>query len=654
MAPTSRASHGVRFGDFEVNLRSGELRRNGLKVKLADQSFQVLALLLDNPGEVVTREELQQKLWAQDTFVDFEAGLNSAIKRLRDALGDSAEEPRFVETLPRRGYRFIAAAERNHQEPAAVVLPPEIVSEGQALRRWRWRLPVAIGSAFATVLLALLVALNVGGWRDRLLGGNNPPIRSLAVLPLENLTGDSAQDYFVDGMTDALTTDLAGVSSLTVISRTSAMQYKGARKPLRQIAKELNVDAIVEGSVIRSGNRVRISAQLIEAATDRHLWAGSYERDVGDILALQSEVAWAIASEIQAKLTPDEQTRLARTRLLNPAAYEALLRGRYSCAKRTESSMRKGIENLEQAIALDPDYAQAYAELSNCYRLIQFFGSVAPEESWPKAKAAAEKALELDDTLAEAHTSLAVLLWRHDWNWENSEAEFRRALQLNPNYAEAHRAYSVYLRTMGQFEEALAESNRTRELDPLSLAVNNEQAMIFYSWRKYDQAVKEGQKGIEIEPNNPQTHYVLGRAYAQLGDFPRAVAETEKAISLSGDNPVYVAALGYTYATAGDKKRARMILEELKQTSKKRYVPPYSLATIYAGLGEKDAAFAELEKAYAERSFLFPVLHLDPQLDPLRSDPRFADLVRRLRLPAQSAAQLPRSSPGQAANKAAK
>jgi TolB-like protein/DNA-binding winged helix-turn-helix (wHTH) protein/Flp pilus assembly protein TadD len=633
----------LRFGEFEADLRSGELRRRGLKVKLADQSFQVLALLLENPGQVVTREELQQKLWAQDTFVDFEAGLNSAIKRLRDALGDSADEPRFIETLPRRGYRFLVPVQVDgHAAPAEAAVAPAPLP-GAA-----WKKPAVAAPALVVLVVAAVLGFNVGGLRHRLFRGS-PRIQSLAVLPLENLTGDPAQDYLVDGMTDALTTNLAQAGALRVISRTSAMQYKGTRKPLRQIAKELDVDAVVEGSVARSGSRVRINAQLVEAASDRHLWAASYERDAENILALQNEVARAIAKEIEVKLTPDEHARLARARPVNPAAYEALLKGRYTCTKRTEAAMKKGIEFFEQAIALQPDYAQAYAELSDCYRLIQFFGSGAPEEYWLKAKAAAEKALELDDSLAEAHTSLAVLLWRHDWNWATSEAEFRRALQLNPNYVEGRRAYSVYLRTVGRFQEALAESRRARDLDPLSPTLRSDLALLFYWWRKYGPAVEEARKTLEIEPSHAQTHYVLGRSYAQMKEFPKAVAELEQAISLSGGNPAYVTALGYTYALAGDKKQARKALEELRQTSRRRYVPPYGLAAIYAGLGEKDAAFAELEKAYAERSFLFPVLHLDPQFDSLRSDPRFADLVRRLNLPASATAHLSGGRPGQPA-----
>jgi TolB-like protein/DNA-binding winged helix-turn-helix (wHTH) protein/Flp pilus assembly protein TadD len=636
MGTASGPVRAARFGPFAVDFRAGELLKQGRKVRLQEQPLQVLALLLERPGEVVTRDELQQKLWPGDTFVDFDHGLNNAINRLREALNDSAENPRYIETLPRRGYRFIAEVER---EPGAVEPSPVpgVTSTEAAMKPIpvpRRRPPVlALAAAFLALLGALVVALNVGGWRDRLSASTSPPrIRSLAVLPLANLTGDESQEYFVDGMTDALTTNLAQIGALRVISRTSAMQYKGQNKSMAQIRRELNVDAVVEGSVVRSGNRVRINAQLIYAPGDRHLWAKSYEADLHDVLTLQNNVARAIADEIRIAVSPEEKARLGSRRPVGPEAYEALLRGRYSCAKRTETSMKKGIEYLEQAIALEPGYAQAYAELSDCYRLIQFFGAAPPEEFWPKAKAAAEKALELDDSLAEAHTSLAVLLWRHDWNWTKSETEFRRALQLNPNYAEAHRTYAVYLRMMGRFEEAFAEMKRAQELDPLSATLSSDVALLSFHWGKYNQAIQEGRKVLEIEPNHAQTHFVLGRAYTQMGNFPQAVRELEKAIELSGGNPAYVAALGCTYAAAGDRKRARQVLEELKQTSRKRYVPPYSLATIYAGLGEKDAAFANLEKAYAERSFLLPVLHLDPQLHSLRLDPRFQDLVRRIGL----------------------
>ncbi len=623
----------VRFGDFDVNLRSGELRRNGLKVKLGDQSFQVLALLLESPGEVVTREQLRQKLWTEDTFVDFDAGLNSAIKRLRDALGDSADQPRFVETLPRHGYRFLAPVERSDDpEPAPAAMPPITVPELEAVPRRTLARTVAIAAGAAIVLLGVLIALNVGGWRDRLFSGGTPKVESLAVLPLENLTGDPSQDYFVDGMTDALITDLAQISSLRVISRTSAMQYKGKNKPLPQIAHELKVDAIVEGTVARSGNRVRITAQLIHAPTDRHLWAKEYDRELSDILLLQNEVARDIADEIRVQLTPPETARLTARRAVHPQAYDAYVKGRYFWNQRTAEGFRKAIGYFQQAIELEPAYAEAYSGLSDCYRLLQFVDAASPAESWPKAKAAAEKAIALDPSLAEARNSLAVFKYRHDWDWAGAEAEFKRTLELNPNYAEGHRAYGVYLFVVGRFDESQAQMERTLELDPLSVAHRTDLGGSLYFARRYDEAIRQFRTALEMNPSFPHAHGMLGRSLTEKSVFPEAIQEHEKAITLSGGNPIYLADLAYTYAIAGQTAEARKRLGELKQLSRKRHVPNFSFAEVYAGFGDRERAFFYLEEAYKERSFRLAIINVDPPLDPLRSDPRFVALVRRMGL----------------------
>ena len=422
-----------RFGVFEVDLRSGELRKQGIKIKLHDQPFQILAMLVEHPGEVVTREQLQQKLWPADTFVDFDRGLNSAVKKLRDVLGDSAEIPRYVETLPRRGYRFIgslgdASSSRGQHAPGVpgrvVVEQSAAASEGVVTEvpavsgvSRRWTLWTAAGVLAG--LLVLLVGFDVGSWREKLLARATPVhIRSIAVLPLENLSGDPAQEYFTDGMTDALVTELAQISSLRVISRTSVMRYKGTRKPLPDIAKELSVDGIVEGSVVQSAERVRVNAQLIEAATDRHLWASMYERSPGDVVILQSEVARAIANAIQVQLTPQEEARLTRVQSVDPQAYESYLRGRYFWNKRTDVAVRKSIDYFQQAIQRNPNYALAYAGMAEAYIVRD---DVSPEEQFSKAKATAKIALQMDDGLAEAHTSLAFILDLYDWDWESAE-----------------------------------------------------------------------------------------------------------------------------------------------------------------------------------------------------------------------------------------
>jgi len=476
-------SERVHFGVFEADLRSGELRKRGVKIKLHHQPFQILTMLLEHPGEVVTREELKTKLWPLDTFVDFDVGLNSAVKKLRNALGDSAEIPRYVETLPRRGYRFIGllsdastsqAAPRYAVAGSVVEEQPSAANEGVATgvsavsgarRGWvLWAMAVV-----AVALLVLLAGLNVRSWRERLLARATPiHIRSIAVLPLENLSGDPAQEFLTDGMTDALITDLAQISSLRVISRTSVMRYKGTRKALPEIAKELNVDGIVEGVVVRSADRVRIDAQLIEASTDRHFWARSYERNLGDAIALQNEVAQAIANEIQTKLTPVEQARLAQARPVDPQAYEFYLKGRYFWNKRTDTSAQKGIEYFQQAIQKDPNYALAYAGLADAYIVRD---DLSPEEQYSKAKAMARTALQIDDGLAEAHNAMAMSLFCYDWDWPGAEKEFQRALALNPNYAQAHQWYGHFLRAMGRQNSARAEIKRAHELDPLSLVI---------------------------------------------------------------------------------------------------------------------------------------------------------------------------------------
>ena len=460
-------------------------------------------------------------------------------------------------------------------------------------------------------------------------------IRAVAVLPLEDLSGDQVRDYFADGMTEALITNLAKIGALRVISRTSVMQYRGVRRPLPEIARELNVDAVVEGSVLRSGNRVRITAQLIRAATDQHLWAESYERDLRDVLSLQSEVARAIANEIQIKLTPQDQARLASVRSVDPEAYQLYLKGRFYWNKRTEESLKKGIEYFHQAIDLDPNYALAYAGLADCYGLLgwDLFGSLPPREALPIAKAAAKKALEIDDNLAEAHNSLAWTKLVFDWDWLGAQSEFKRAIELNPGYAAAHHWYAECLAGMGRYDEALAEIKRAQESDPLSLIISAVVGWILYFNRQHDQAIVQFQKALELDPNFWVAHWCLGRAYEQKAMFAEAVAEFQKAIDLSAGSPLALAALGHAYAVSGKTTEAQRVLNELKESSKRRYVSLYGIAAIHAGLGEHDQAFEWLEKAYEERSGWLVWLKSEPVSDVLRSDPRFQNLLRRVGLP---------------------
>ena len=629
---SNRSVRGIRFGVFEVDLRSGELRKQGLKIKLQGQAIQILGLLLERPGELVTREELRKKLWPTDTFVDFEHGLNAAIKKLRAALGDSADSPRFVETLHRRGYRFIAPVEGC---PAPSISPsPPAPAGGTFARR---ALPVA-GTALAVVgLVAVLIGLNVGGLRERLLGGVAPgQITSLAVLPLENLSGDPEQDYFADGMTEALITELGKISALRVISRQSVMQFKGTDKPLPEIARELDVDAVVEGSVLRADDRVRITVQLMRAEPEEQLWSQSYQRDLSEILALQSEVARAIAREIKIALTPEEQTRLASAHAVNPEAYYAYLKGRYHWEKRTREGVDKSIEYFQQAIEKDPNYGLAYSGLADSYEGLYEYAGLPRTQMLTRANAATLQALEIDNTLGEAYATLAWLTTMVDWDWSVAERHFKRALDLNPGYARAHDLYGMFLTIMGRHEEAIAEGKRAQELDPLSVLFNVRAGEWYYYARQYDKAIEEYRKVLEFDPSSSYAHWALGKAYVQKRMHEEAIAEFRKIPRGQDDFHAGVLrafALGYAYGMAGKRDEERNVLEEMLERSKRHYVHPAHIAYVYISLGEKDKAFEWLEKAYEERGGYLDLLKVDPWYDPLRSDPRFQELVRRMNFP---------------------
>jgi TolB-like protein/Tfp pilus assembly protein PilF len=489
---------------------------------------------------------------------------------------------------------------------------------------------VAIG---VVALLAALVAGNVAGIRKRILGGAAPGrIRSLAVLPLENLSRDPDQEYFADGMTEALITDLAQIRSLRVISRTSVMGYRATKKPLPQIARELNVDAVLEGSVQRSGGRVRITAQLIEAPTDRHVWAKSYERDLRDVLSLQSEVARAVASEIRAAVTPAEQTRLANARPVDPEIHELDLRGTYVLNNAaSEKDLRKAIGLFQQALAKDPADAPAYVGLAFGYASLTDF-YLPPRETMPRAKAAAVRALELDDTLADAHTALGWVHTAYDWEWSSAEMEFRRALELNPSSAYAHDGYANYLTVVGRSEEAVAELRRARELDPLSVSIHSDALNAYSNLKRYAEAIERARIILELDPNNGFAHAQLALVYVQMGRRSEAVSEAEKAIQNS-DSPLNHATAGTALAAVGETGRARRLLGQLMEVSKKRYVCPYEIGLIYVGLGDKDEAFRWLEKGYQDRSICMQYAKQDPRMTPLHGDPRYEDLLRRLAFP---------------------
>jgi TolB-like protein/Tfp pilus assembly protein PilF len=562
----------AKFGLFEIDSRTGELRKNGLRIKLQKQPFQVLQILLEHRGQLVTREELQQRIWPADTFVDFDQGLSNAIKRLREALCDSADTPRFIETVPRRGYRFVAT-----------------------------------------------------------FGETSGRIESIAVLPLEDLSHDPQQEYFSEGLTEALITSLAKISALRIVSRTTVMQYKNVRnKSVAEIARELGVDAIVEGTVLRSADRVRISAQLINASTDTHLWAESYDRDLRDILSLQSEVARAIAREIQVTVTPGEQAQLAKARQVDPEAYEAYLKGRHYWNRRSTEALKKAFECFQRAIDRDPSYSLAHVGLADCAGIAGFWSFTSPADGCGRAKIVARKALEMEDT-AEAHASSAWAIMHYDWDLRAAESEFQKAIQINGRYSHAHQWYGHCLGCMGRFSDAFAELRHAIRLDPLSLIVNTSYAGISWLGRQWDQAIDQTEKTLELDPTFAAGWWARARSYDSKGNAEAAIAYAHEAINVSGGFLFYVTDLGHAYASAGKTAEALEIVEHLKELSRQRYVDAAFIAQIYAALGERDKALQNLETAYDQRSAWMCYLAMDPWFDPLRSERRFQKLLQAVR-----------------------
>jgi TolB-like protein/DNA-binding winged helix-turn-helix (wHTH) protein/Flp pilus assembly protein TadD len=591
--------------------------------------MKMLLLLLERPGEVITRQELRDRIWVNESFGDFDQAVNIAIGKLRSALGDSAESPRYIETLPKRGYRFIA--EVLIVEPFAIEEPRKSV-QGRDLTHAPLRIssvPRRMLLPFALVLVFLLLV----AWLIQRKSHFNGDIRSIAVLPLENFSGDASQDYFADGMTDELITDLAQVKALRVISRTSVMRYKASHKPLEEIAKELSVDAVVEGSVVRSGDQIRITAQLIQADADKHLWAHSYEGNLRDTLALQSKVAEAIAEQIRIKLTPQEQVALTRVRMVNADAHEAYLKGRFSWNKRTADGLKQAVIYFNQAISNDPKYAEAYSGLADTYALLGDweYASMTAGDAMPLAEAAARKALELDDNLGEAHNSLAFCLDGFDWNFKAADGEFRRSMELNPGYATAHHWYSWHLALLGQNNEAISEMKRAQDLDPVSPIINADLAELLLIAHLPDESIEQSRKTIAMEPDFAFAHNQLAQAFIERNMYQEAIAELRRAIQLSGRNSTFLANLARAFARLNRRTEAVALLNELLQSSAPDYPNATEIAKVYVALGDNDQALKWLERGYGQR--FNPGVLLRPGFDSLRSDPRFKDLVRRVGLP---------------------
>jgi TolB-like protein/DNA-binding winged helix-turn-helix (wHTH) protein/Flp pilus assembly protein TadD len=611
----------VHFGLFQLDLKARELHKAGVKVKLQGQPFRVLALLVDRAGQVVTREELRQEVWPTDVYVGFDQGLNNAIKKVRDALGDSADSPRFIETVERHGYRFVA--------PVSTV--PGHPSEP--------RFPFGFRPRRNTALIGLAIAFLLAAWAYWSWQGSAQRVRPssekviLAVLPFDNLSRDPDQEFFSDGLTEEMIAQLGKLNPerLTVIARGSVAKYKGSSLAANQIGTELHADYLVQGSVRRASDRVRITVQLIQVRDQTDLWAESYDRELKDMLVLQDSVARTIANQIHITLTAGQQTRLPSRANLDPEAYEAYLKGRYYWNKRTADGLQKALIYFQQAINKDPAYGAAYSGLADCNSGLTWHGFKSPADALPKAYAAALKAIEIDPQSAEAHASMGLVL-NHRWDWPEAEAEFKRALRLDPHYANAHHWYGDNLSLRGRHDEALVEAKQALELDPLNLMIGTWVGLRYYLARQYDHAVEQGRNTVELDSSFPAAHLLLGETYVQMGLHEKGLAELESAASLSGNSPLYLAQVAVALASAGRRTEALRIVAQLQAISGSPYVSPYGLAQIYAALNDKEHTFQWLQIAYDDRAVWMSYLGVDPVFDGFRSDQRFQDLLRRVHL----------------------
>jgi TolB-like protein/DNA-binding winged helix-turn-helix (wHTH) protein/Tfp pilus assembly protein PilF len=631
MGDSNQKNSRVVFRPFEAILSERELYKGGKPLHLQDQPFRLLAMLLERPGELISREEVRRRLWPDGHFVDFNEGIDTAVRKLRYVLGDSATNPRFIETVPRHGYRFIAPIECAPAEPAvaAVALPHPDKDPS------RWKLAAVSGAIACIVLVAGLIV-----WRTRRSGSESSTpgaavnrIGALAVLPLEELSSDRSQDYFADGMTDELITSLGQIDSLRVISRTSVMQYKGTRKPLPQIARELKVDAVVEGTVVRSGDQVRITAQLIRVRDEKHLWAQNYQGDVRDVLGLQNQIAGAIAKQIRLTLSPNDRIRSGIERPINVQAYESYLKGEYLLNRFTSKSIEKAADLFHLAIQQDPSYVPAYVKLAGSYQILANMDALPKKVAYEKANPLIAKALELDPHFAAAH---AVHGWRfleYELNFAEAGAEFKRAVELNPNGVEGHEGLATYYQTMGQLHESVQEMERARELDPLALIVNTDLCRSLYFARRYDEALAQCKADIDLDPNAPRTFWFLGDVYAAKGADSEAVASFLHALQLTGAPPAMVSAATNGAKDSGVKGFWRALVQFLPKNTSTGIVDPFEAAISYAYAGDADKTLMWLRQAVEDRSFGITYLGVNPTFDDLRSDQRFASLLRQMGLP---------------------
>jgi TolB-like protein/DNA-binding winged helix-turn-helix (wHTH) protein/Tfp pilus assembly protein PilF len=638
-----RVQPAIEFGDgFTLDLRAYELRRSGRTLKLEPTPFGILALLLEQRGELVTREQIVERVWGKGVFLDTDNSINGAIRKIRLVLNDDPEQPRFIQTVTGKGYRFVATIAESELEapattPQLAVMPPAqsdntktIEPAPNVLRRLR----PAITLVASLVVIALLALWLVPALSHRTAATG--PIRSLAVLPLDNLSGDSSQDYFADAMTDELITDLAKVGALRITSRTTVTLYKHTNKTLPEIARELNVDGIVEGSIVRSGGRVRITAQLIHASSDQHIWAETYERDLGDALRLQSDVAQAITQQVRAQLTPELKQQFTAAGQVDPGAYEAYLKGRYYIYNQSADavSLNKAKANFEEAIRKDPSFSPSYSGLAEAdiYLVIVGGGQITAADGYRSARNAIQRALELDPNNGEAYDALGTLSWHADLDWNAAERSFDKSIALAPSFSCAHIDRALLMALKGKRDEALAELEKVKQIDPGPDSEGVESA-VYLQLRDWEHLLESSRADLASDPNNPDAHLYLGIAFEGARKLPEAIAEYQKAVELSNGTPDSVTYLAHAYAVTGNRAAAEKLLRNIEEKSKSGEVSPYLAATIYAGLGQKDRAMDLIEKAYREKSLdVAWILKPDVRTDNLRSDPRFKDLLTRMGL----------------------
>jgi TolB-like protein/DNA-binding winged helix-turn-helix (wHTH) protein/Tfp pilus assembly protein PilF len=626
----------TRFGeDLELDLRPRRLRRGSHVLKLERIPLELLILFLERPGQIITRDEIVARIWGKDVFLDAENSIRGAIRKIRQVLKDDPEQPRFIQTITGQGYRFIApVAAPQVEDLAASVpspkaardpqgnLPKNYRGRGRPFRRWL--LPVGFA---LLVLVSIYVALR---WHS---GNVAPKIRSIAVLPLKNLSGDPSQDYLADGMTEELIGRLAVIRNLRVISRTSVMHFKETKLLIPEIARQLGVEAIVEGSVIRDGSRIRVHAQLIRGATDEHIWAEEYQREYKDVFALEDNFTRSIAQQIEARLEVRQAGRSAAHQV-DSATYEDYLIGRYYFNQRTPDAVNKSIAHFEQAIARDPKFALAYSGLADDYALLGYRGAYPSKAALSQAKTAALKAIELDPNLAEPHTSLAFIAETYEWDWASSEREYKRALEVSPNDARAHHFYAGYLTYVGRFDEGITEERRARDLDPLSLPVNNALAGRLLAAGRSQEALDQTRVTLDLDQNFAPAHQTLAWLDLKSGKSEEAVQEFRRALQLSASNDIYLRSdLAFACAVTGKRREAEKALTDFKSLHSQGLAPAGSIGIVYGALGQTDEAFAWLEKAYQERDPELTYIKVGRRFDPLRNDPRLQQLAHRMGLP---------------------